>query len=79
MTLREIRKKQNKTLKEIAQLCCCSVNAIWLYETGKRLPSINRVIALAKALNVSAGEIMQCFCSKAYDNVDELFKDIEKK
>ncbi len=61
MTLKELRKKANLTQIELSKKIGVSGVAVNYYENGKRKLPIDKVSALAQALNVSELQILQCF------------------
>ena len=57
MNLRELRKKQNLTQKELADRLSVSLSMVSRYELGQIEPSEERLKELAAALNVKPDEI----------------------
>lgn len=55
--LREIRKKQNMTLEELAKKVGCSSRAIGYYERGERIPPTDISLRISKILDKSIEEI----------------------
>lgn len=58
---REVRRRReslNMTLEGMSEVCGLTPNYIGTIETGKRDPSLTTVMALAKGLNVRAGELL---------------------
>lgn len=55
--LRELRKKEKLTQIELASSAGVAVNSIRLYEAGKRTPSTDITVKLARALGVSLIEL----------------------
>lgn len=51
--LRKLRKENNLTMKQLAQMVGVAEGTISLYETGKRFPGPETLCALADALDVS--------------------------
>ncbi len=68
--LREIRKKKNITIKELALKLKLTRNAITQYETGKRTPSLQTMQKLADALEVDLQTIFECFVKSEGKNED---------
>jgi len=68
--LREIRKKKNITIKELALKLKLTRNAITQYETGKRTPSLQTMQKLADALEVDLQTIIECFVKSEGKNED---------
>lgn len=60
MSLKELRLKCQKTQQEIAQLVGAKRSTYSMWESGKAQPPLNKISALAVALNVSTGEIVSC-------------------
>ncbi len=70
--LKKLRIKHNKTQQQIADLLNLTRSAYSYYETGRILPSIQSVIALAKFYQVTTDEILLPKKRKLYlgDEVD---------
>lgn len=60
MRLREIRKKQGMTAQVLAEKLGVSQGAISHYETGRRKPSIDMVVKMAKVFNCSVDDLIRC-------------------
>lgn len=58
MKLKELRKKNGVTQKEIAHAIGCSEMAYSRYENGKREPDIQTICLLAKYFGTSTDEII---------------------
>lgn len=57
--LAELREDSGFTQKDLSELLHVSVSSISAYESGKRLPSIDVLIAYAKQFNVSTDYILR--------------------
>ena len=57
--IRKIRKEKNKSAKYIAEKVGCSTQAILQYERGERTPSINTLIDISKALDVTYTDLIE--------------------
>lgn len=77
--LKELRLKNDLTQTELAEKLNVKQSTVSMWESGKARPPLKKINALAIALNVTTAEVIKCFCGKAYDNVDELFKELEKE
>jgi len=51
-TLAELRKERNISQRELAKKLEVSSGTIGMYESGKRTPSLNRAIKIAKIFDV---------------------------
>lgn len=51
-TLAILRAENNMSQRELAKKLNISSGAIGMYESGKRMPSLNRAITIAKLFNV---------------------------
>ena len=60
MRLREIRKSQGMTAQALAEKLGVSQGAISHYETGRRKPSIDMVVKMAKVFNCSVDDLIRC-------------------
>ena len=56
--LREAREHSGLTHDELSAAAGLHITAISHFECGRRLPSFHNLIALARALNVSADELL---------------------
>ncbi len=52
--LKELRKEDNLTLKQVSDAIGVSINTVSRWEREERLPNIENIVALAKLFNVSA-------------------------
>ncbi len=52
--LKDLRKTDALTLKELSEKIGVSINTISRWEREERLPNIENIVALAKCFNVSA-------------------------
>lgn len=57
-TLTELRKKNHYSQKELAFRLQISPSTICMYETGKRVPSLNRAIEISKFFEVPVENII---------------------
>ena len=57
--IKKIRKEKNKSAKYIAEKVGCSTQAILQYERGERTPSINTLIDISKALDVTYTDLIE--------------------
>lgn len=57
--IRKVRKEKNKSAKYIAEKVGCSTQAILQYERGERTPSINTLIDISKALDVTYTDLIE--------------------
>lgn len=60
--IRQLRKGNQLTLKQLAAGCDLSVNAISLIERGRVAPTVMTLCKIAHALGVSAGSLFQDIC-----------------
>ena len=58
MKLRELRKQNELSMKDLGKLLGMSESAISLYENGKREPDIATLITIADIFNVSVDELL---------------------
>ncbi len=71
--LREIREKRELSQSEVARLAGMQPSAIAHFEADRRKPSFDNVRALAKALNVSADNLLGTTSgTTAFRNEDKL-------
>lgn len=56
--LKAARKAQKRSLKEMAELLNITVRSYQYYEEGKREPKYDRLVVLARYLNVSADYLL---------------------
>lgn len=56
-TLLALRKKNKKTISQVAEYCGISRSAISMYENGQRIPRDDIKVQLAKYYNVSIEKI----------------------
>lgn len=61
MKLRELRKMSSLTQQQLADLIGVGQSTITLYEKKMRMPKIITICKIAKALNVSEQEVLDCF------------------
>lgn len=59
MTLREMRRARDITGPDLAAALGVDVRTIYRWERGARRPSLAHVLALARALGVGPGEIVE--------------------
>lgn len=64
MELKIIRRKLRKTQFQLAEEIGVAESTICMYEKKQRKPSIDKIILLSKALDVSTDEILSCFTEK---------------
>lgn len=55
--LKIFRETAGLTQQELAKATGCPRSAITYYETGQKMPSLDRAVALARSLNVSLKEL----------------------
>ena len=60
MNLKELRLKCQITQQDLAKAISVNRSTYAMWESGKSQPPLNKISALASALNVSAGEIVSC-------------------
>ena len=58
MKIKSIRKEKGMTLQQIADIMGCTPQHISQYENGKRLPKIETLMRLSKALNVDIDDLV---------------------
>lgn len=58
LKLREIRKRQGMTQKELGALVGSSEASLSFYESGKQMPDLDKLVQLANALGVSTDELL---------------------
>lgn len=58
--LKNLRLKKGLTQKQLSEITNIDCATLSLYENGKRQPPPTKIYALARALNVSVGEIVSC-------------------
>lgn len=59
--LKELRIKNGLTQNDLSEILGVKQNTISMWETKKATPPLNKIGALAKALNVSEADIIACF------------------
>ncbi len=79
MNFKELRKSNKLTLAQLGEKVGVSYNAIWLWETGASKPPIDKVSALAKALNVSELVILECFQKRTGKNLPLNYEKLTEK
>ena len=57
--IRKVRKEKNKSAKYIAEKVGCSTQAILQYERGERTPSIDTLIDISEALDVTYTDLIE--------------------
>lgn len=84
--IKEQRKQNNLTQKQLAELLNCTDKAISRWETGTGLPEVSFLLPLANALNVSVNEILsgekiekEHFVEKSDDLIIETIASNDKK
>ena len=71
--LTRARERKGLSRKELAQLLNVGQNTIWRWEVGQREPSLEKIQTLARALDVTADELMSPpFSVLAKDKKDDL-------
>ena len=60
-TLRDLRNEKNLSQKQLAKRVGVNASTIALYETGDRLPSLQRLIDLSRALGVTTDFLLGLF------------------
>lgn len=60
MNLKELRLKCQITQQDLAKAISVNRSTYAMWESGKAQPPLNKINALAVALNVSTGEIVSC-------------------
>ncbi len=60
MNLKELRLKCQITQQDLAKAISVNRSTYAMWESGKAQPPLNKISALAVALNVSTGEIVSC-------------------
>lgn len=60
MNLKELRLKCQITQQDLAKAISVNRSTYAMWESGKVQPPLNKISALAVALNVSTGEIVSC-------------------
>lgn len=58
LKLKEIREERGLTQAELAEKAGCSQPMIAAYEANRVYPQVDRLVALANALNVSVAELI---------------------
>ncbi len=77
--IRKHRQIKNLTIEDLADLAGLSKNYVSLVERGRKIPSLETVIKLINALNVSADEILCDVTNVGYKiHTTELTNRIEK-
>ena len=79
-TIRRIRKNRGMTQAQLAEAAGMAVNSIRLYESGKRVPSIDVRIALAQKLDCDLQELLteeesDAFVSQPINQLAEALKE----
>ena len=59
MKLKEMRKSKGINQKELSQRCNVAINSVYLWESGKFLPSIYSLCELADALECSLADLLK--------------------
>ena len=65
-TLRDLRNEKNLSQKQLAKRVGVNASTIALYETGDRLPSLQRLIDLSRALGVTTDFLLGLSRQKDY-------------
>ena len=65
-TLRDLRNEKNLSQKQLAKRVGVNASTIALYETGDRLPSLQRLIDLSRALGVTTDFLLGLSKQKDY-------------
>lgn len=65
-TLRDLRNEKNLSQKQLAKRVGVNASTIALYETGDRLPSLQRLIDLSRALGVTTDFLLGLNKQKDY-------------
>ena len=58
--LKELRLKNDLTQMQLAEKLNVKQSTVSMWESGSVKPPLNKISALASALNVSTGEIVRC-------------------
>lgn len=75
--IRELRKKQNISMKELGLSIGVSESTVSLYENGKRQPDYDTLIRIADYFNVSTDYLLGHTCTQNESN--DIFIDGEKQ
>ncbi|MCM1083765.1 MAG: helix-turn-helix domain-containing protein [Clostridium sp.] len=80
----DMRKKQNLTQKQMADLLCVTDKAVSKWECGKSMPEISKIEPLCNVLNISVNELLSGECieeplysKKAEENMLQLISECE--
>lgn len=65
MTLKELRKRDNLTQRQLAKKLQISVSSIAMYETGERIPQLRKAKAIADFFGVQVESIF--FSNNAHE------------
>src|SRR5215469_6722171 len=57
--LRQLRKRKNLSAEQLSQLSKVNQMQIWFYENGTRTPTLENLLKIAKALNISLMEFQK--------------------
>jgi len=75
--LRRYRKRKNYSQEKLAKELHYGYTAIANYESGRNEPSIDDLIRLAKALNVTVDELVACFLKLNEENQNRIMDLIQ--
>lgn len=70
------RKKEMISQEELAEKCKVSRQAVTKWETGKSMPSIEKLITLAEIYDVSLDELVGKIENNSYDKLMKLVKGL---
>lgn len=70
------RKKEMLSQEELAEKCKVSRQAVTKWETGKSMPSIEKLITLAEIYDVSLDELVGKIENNSYDKLMKLVKGL---
>lgn len=70
------RKKEMLSQEELAEKCKVSRQAVTKWETGKSMPSIEKLITLAEIYDVSLDELVGKIENNSYDKLMKLVKEL---
>lgn len=67
--LKELRLKNDLTQMQLAEKLNVKQSTVSMWESGSVKPPLNKISALASALNVSTGEIVSCILGDTANEV----------
>ncbi len=57
--IKKYRKERNLTQEKLSEICSISTDYLSEIERGKKVPSLKRLLIIAKALNIPVGKLFE--------------------